>query len=185
MLHGLVLAEASLSSPQFYHCSLPKEDETVGYPSSFPAYHSGWRKEEILSRTIDKVSMNEGTIRLDPGETKNEDARTYYMNDEVREDIEAVLANRNPACPYLFQRDGEQIKGFRKAWESARIEAGFYEVVTDEEGNETKVPTKLFHDYRRSAVRDMVRSGISERVAMKISGHKIRSCKPIMRNRLR
>ena len=121
------------------------------------------------------MNMNEGTIRLDPGETKNEEGRTYYMTDEVREDIKAALANRNPACPYLFQRDGEQIKDFRGAWESACIEAGFYEVVKDDQGNEIKVPTKLFHDYRRSAIRDMVRSGIPERVAMKISGHKTRS----------
>jgi len=139
------------------------------------AYHSGWRKEEILSRTVDKVDMIEGTIRLDPGETKNGEGRTYYMSEEVSEDIETALASRNPACPYLFQRDGEQIKDFRGAWESACIAAGFYEVVTDEEGNQTKVPTKLFHDYRRSACRDMVRSGIPERVAMKISGHKTRS----------
>ncbi len=97
------------------------------------------------------------------------------MNDEVKEDIGIALANRNPACPYLLQRDGEQIKDFREAWESACIEAGLYEVVRDEQRNETKVPTRLFHDYRRSAVRDMVRSGIPERVAMKISGHKTRS----------
>ena len=139
------------------------------------AYHSGWRKEEILSRTVDKVNMHEGTIRLDAGETKNEEGRTYYVNDDVREAITEALANRNPACPYLFQRDREQIKDFRRAWETACIEAGFHEVVTDEEGNQTKVPTKLFHDYRRTAVRDMVRSGIPERVAMKISGHKTRS----------
>jgi len=101
--------------------------------------------------------------------------RTYYMNDEVREDLEAALANRNPACPYLFQRDGEQIKDFWGAWESACIGAGFYKVVTDQEGNQKKGPTKLFHDYRRTAVRDMVRSGIPERVAMEISGHLTRS----------
>jgi integrase len=139
------------------------------------AYHSGWRKEEILSRTIDKVDMNEYAIRLDPGETKNEEGRTYYMNDEVKEEIRTALENRNPACPYLFQRDGQQIKDFRAAWGSACIAAGLYEMVRDEKGNETKVASKLFHDYRRSAVRDMVRSGIPERVAMKISGHKTRS----------
>lgn len=139
------------------------------------AFHSGWRKEEILSRTVDKVNLNEGTIRLDPGETKNEEGRIFYMNDEALEDIKVALTNRNPACPYLFQRDGEQIKDFRGAWETACIETGFYKTVRDEKGNESKVVTKLFHDYRRSAVRDMVRSGIPERVAMKISGHKTRS----------
>ena len=151
------------------------------------AYHSGWRKAEIFGLTWDKVDLEQGTVRLDPGETKNEKGRTLYMNEELLQEIHKLQSKRQLGCPYLFHRKGVQIKGFRKAWDSACIKVGLWESLKDDNGNVVvirnkkgeekmvKVPTKILHDFRRTAIRDMIRSGTPERVAMEISGHKTRS----------
>ncbi len=136
------------------------------------AYFTGWRRAEILNLTWDKVELREGIVRLDPGETKNNEGRTLYLNDELLKELQLLQSKRRFGCPYVFHRDGHQIKDYRDAWRSACKKVGLQ--VKDEKTGRT-ISAKLFHDLRRTAVRNMVRAGVHERVAMAISGHKTRS----------
>ena len=128
-------------------------------------YKFGWRLEEITSLKWSQVDKELGIVRLEVGETKNGSGRTIYLDDEVRDIFVAQWEKRKLAkkiTPYVFlNRNGDdRLKRFYKTWRKSCLDAG--------------IGVKLFHDFRRTAVRNMVRSGIPERVAMTISGHKTR-----------
>jgi len=130
------------------------------------AYKVGWRKSEISGLTWSQVDRKNWIVHLEPGETKNSDARTIHLDEELKAVFQKQWKDRKASqtlSPYVFPTwDGkEQIKDIRKAWETACKNA--------------KIGRKLFHDFRRTAVRNMVRAGIPERVAMLVSGHKTRA----------
>ncbi len=110
--------------------------------------------------------MDRGIVRLNPGETKNDEGRTVYLDAELKETSQAQWAQWKQAgalCPCVFPNEAgtDEIRSFRGSWDAACAAA--------------KKSRRLFHDLGRTAVRNMVRAGIPERVAMMISGHKTRS----------
>ena len=70
-------------------------------------------------------------------------------------------------------------KDFRAAWDSSYIEAGLCEILTYDQGQPVKdkeeeakhMPNRLFHEFRKKAVRNLVRTGVPKRVVMMISCH--------------
>lgn len=123
------------------------------------AYKFGLRRGELLSLRVGQVDLKERVIRLNAGETKNDEARIAPMTSEVHELLEECVRGKGPQ-DYVFTRGKRRVMDFRGTWETLTKQAG--------------LPGLLVHDLRRSAVRNMVRRGIPEKIAMAISGHKTR-----------
>lgn len=84
--------------------------------------------------------------------------RVLVLAGELGELIERRRKLAKGEGQFVFHHDGEEIVDFRKSWGTAARLA--------------QVPGRLVHDLRRSAVRNMIRAGVTEHVAMQISGHR-------------
>jgi integrase len=122
------------------------------------AYATGWRKSEILSLRWDQVDWPAREVRL--YDTKSGEGRVIPVEGDVR----TVLARRRSErgiVPWVFHRKGRRWVDITKPWAKA-IEAA-------------KLPWILFHDLRRSAVRNMVAAGVDQKTVMQIVGHRTAS----------
>jgi integrase len=116
------------------------------------------------------VDIDGGVVRLEPGETKNGEARTFpflvdpALGDLLVRQMKRTLALRQKQgriIPWVFHIDGEPIGLFTKSWKRACRVAG--------------CPGRLVHDLRRTAVRNLERAGVARSVAMKLIGHRTES----------
>ncbi len=149
-------------------------------PAVETAYITGWRiHDEIFTRQRHHADLK-GWLRLDPGETKNGEGRNFPFTARLREIIEQQLERTKALekatgriIPWLFHRDGKQIKTFRRSWLTACIAAGLGTEIRSADGKLMKtIANRIPHDFRRTAVRNLERAGVSRSDAMKMVGHK-------------
>jgi integrase len=142
------------------------------------AYLTGWRIDsEVLPLEWQHVDFDAGEVRIWVGDDKNDAGRVFVMTDELRALLQAQhaeherLQRAGHITPWVFVRmvakgrrgpkSPRRVLSIYKAWKAACSAAG--------------LPGRIPHDFRRSAARNMVRAGVPERVAMKLTGHKTRS----------
>jgi len=153
------------------------------------AFATAWRKNEVASLKWNDVE--DGLVRLRGENSKSREPRHVVIDGDLIEIIKRRRGMRAVEklgemvlCEFIFHRAGKPILEFRKSWAKACVGAGvgtMYCPKCKAEGSAlscpecktaTKYRGKIFHDLRRSGVRDMIRSGVPQSVAMKISGHK-------------
>jgi integrase len=122
------------------------------------AYACGWRKAEVLSLEWDDVNMEARRIRLRRENSKNGEPRVLVLTGGLLDIMERRQAARAEGSPWVFHRSGRRVVNLKRPWAAACKAAG--------------VAGLLFHDLRRSAVRNLDKAGVSQSTAMKITGHK-------------
>jgi len=165
------------------------------------AYVTGWRiPSEVLKLSWSQIDFLAGEVRLNAGTPKNNDGRVFPFTAELRSLLQRLHSEtrqlerqKKIVVRWVFNREGKRIGSFRKAWSRACMEAGLPVVIRYKKDRAENVvryksgPKKgepviehiaakaIPHDFRRTAVRNLVRAGIPEAVAMKMTGHKTRS----------
>lgn len=133
------------------------------------AYVTGWRiPSMVLTLKWSNVSFPAQIVRLEPGVAKNKKGINFHFTNELREVLHYQRAitdllerQEGMVIPWVFHRNGKTIKYFRRSWLSACKKAG--------------LAGRIPHDLRRTAVRNLVRSGVPQSVAMHLTGHKTAS----------
>ena len=125
----------------------------------------GVRVGEACAIEWSQVDFKAGVIRL--YETKNDESRVV----PVPVQLLAALALKEPKVGKVFDATN-----LRKEWMQACAAAKLGRIIeVAGKPYDPRYAGLTVHDLRRSGVRNLVRAGVPETVAMRISGHKTRS----------
>jgi integrase len=131
-------------------------------------YYTGWRRDEVLHLEWRMVDRTTAVLRLP--DDKAGEGRVIPISAEM-----AVVLERRWADRFTRRWDGRVLVSpwvFHGAWGGRLHEDAVYAAwygAADAAG----LPRKGLHDFRRTVARDLVEgAGVSEKVAMLVTGHK-------------
>ena len=141
----------------------------------------GWRKSEVISLRWSMVDLAAGTITLP--DSKNGRGRVLAISGDLVELMKRREAARIVetsdgdvrVSAYVFHKAARPVGDFKKSWHATLKRAGLSYEEKQPDGTMRTVYTRTIHDFRRTAVRNLIRAGVRETVAMSVSGHKTRS----------
>jgi integrase len=116
---------------------------------------------KVPPRRWKDVDMQAGVIRLPQALSKTKDSRVLVLSEVLQALIGKRWQVRGLGCPYVFHVRGRRVRDWRGAWAKACR-------LADLEG-------KYVHDWRRTVARNLIRAGVSDKVAMSVTGHQIRA----------
>lgn len=127
------------------------------------SYATGQRKNEIASLRWGMLDSNGCTLNIPANVCKNRKARALPLSPELAQ----IIERRKPArrvtvngvatmTEFIFHRNGQPIREFRKSWGTACTKAGV---------------SGVFHSCRRSCARNLSQAGVPRHIAKKVTGH--------------
>ena len=130
------------------------------------AYWTGMRKGEIINLTWDKVDLKTRLIRLEASDTKEGQAKTVPISEEVFRILRELPSRFRGGHVFLYS--GRPIEySFLRAMKTACDGIGITWGRKEKGGF-------IFHDLRHTFITDMRRAGVARTVTMRITGHAIR-----------
>jgi integrase len=118
------------------------------------AFLTGWRKGQIVA--LEWKDIDDNVIRLSGKTVKTKNVQVLALVGALAEVIERRRRVRNG--PFVFHRNGRPIRDFRTAWKKALDNA--------------TLTGYRFHDFRRTATRNMALAGVPRNHIMQVTGHK-------------
>jgi integrase len=115
--HIPMLKENNIRKGFFEHAQfIALRNELPDYlkPYTTFGYKIGWRHQELASLTWSDVDMENSILTLKVGETKNKEARTVYLDRELKEMLEKQWSNRKKTgklVPYVFPNQEYRLPG--------------------------------------------------------------------------